>query len=50
MLRDCLEAILGQKQSRNSYIAHGASLDPSFGCPCMHMHIQADFEFRLRRY
>ena len=28
--------ILGQKQSRNSYMACGV-LHPMFGCPCMHV-------------
>ena len=30
------EAILGQKQSRRSYMARGA-LHPIFGCPRMHL-------------
>ena len=30
------EAILGQKQSRSSYMAHGV-LHPIFGCPCVHL-------------
>ena len=30
------EAILGQKQSRSSYMAH-EGLHPIFCCPCMHL-------------
>ena len=37
-------AILGQKQSRSSYMARGV-LHPIFGCPCMHFVKPADVEF-----
>ena len=36
-------AILGQKQSHSSYMAHGV-LHPIFGCPCTFTKL-ADFEF-----
>ena len=38
------EAILGQKQSRSSYMARGV-LHSIFGCPCMHFVKPADVEF-----
>ena len=38
------EAILGQKQSRSSYMARGV-LHPIFGCPCMRFVKPADVEF-----
>ena len=41
------EAILGQKQSRSSYMARGV-LHPIFGCPFVHLlsHLTSDFHER----
>ena len=43
------EVILGQKQSRNSYMVHGV-LRPIFGCPCMHLLSKLTLNFHVRRY
>ena len=40
------EAILGQKQSRSSYMAPGVL----FVCPCMHLLSQLTFNSQERRY
>ena len=42
-------AILGQKQGRSSYMAHGV-LHPIFGCPCMHLLSQLNLSFHERSY
>ena len=42
------EVILGQKQSRSSYMARGV-LHP-IGCPCMHLLSQLTPSFYERRY
>ena len=44
------EAILGQKQSHISYLAHGV-LHPNFGChACMHLLSQLTSNLHKRRY
>ena len=43
------EEILGQKQSRSSYMACGV-LHPIYGCPCMHLLSQLTSNFHERRY
>ena len=43
------EAILGQKQSRSSYMARGI-LHPIFGCPRLHLLCQLTLNFHERRY
>ena len=43
------EAILGQKQSRSSYMAQGV-FHPIFSCPCMHLLSQLSSNFHERRY
>ena len=43
------EAILGQKQSRSSYMARGV-LHQIFGCPRMHLLSQLTSNFQERRY
>ena len=43
------EAILGQKQSRSSYMARGV-LHPIIGCPCMYLLSQLTSSFYERRY
>ena len=43
------EAILGQKQSRSSYMTH-CILHSIFGCPCIHLLSQLTSNFQERRY
>ena len=43
------EGILGQKNSRSSYMVRGV-LHPNFGCPRMHLLCQLTLNFHERRY
>ena len=43
------EVILGQKQSRSSYMVHRV-FHPIFGFPCMHLLSQLTSNFHERRY
>ena len=43
------EAILGQKQSRSSYMVCRV-LHPIFGCPCMHLLSQLTSNLHKRRH